>query len=167
VSSRIPAWLPPSAGTDIDLLLLGLKPAARLQVGGRKHELRRWARVHGLFCSADCDGYAVLSHDGWIARRVLDIDRRPGRHTIALGRMLGYPECCSRAAAKVGEEGIDALCGQVSARRFRGRFKGIDPSDYLIGKALLSHVPCSHICEASAALVRRRVRRGRSRCFCR
>lgn len=157
MTGLIPSWLPPSAVTDIDLLVLGLKPAARLYVGERGRETRRWARVRGLFCSADRDGYAVLSRSGATARRVLDVDRRPGRHVVALGRMLGYPECCARAAAKVGDEGIDAMCDAMATRRFRGRFKGIDPGPYRAGRALLSHVPCSQSCEASAALVRRRV----------
>ncbi|MFK3888824.1 hypothetical protein [Sphingomonas sp. NPDC079357] len=156
MTGRIPSWLPPSAVTDIDLLMLGLKPAARLYVGERGREIRGWARVQGLFCSADRDGYAVLSRSGATARRVLDVDRRPGRHAVALGRMLGYPECCTRAAAKVGDEGIDAMCDAVAARRFRGKFKGIDPGAYRAGRALLSHVPCSHNCGASAKLAMRR-----------
>lgn len=156
MTCRLPSWLPPSAVTDVDLLMLGLKPAARLYVGGRGREIRRWARVQGLFCSTDRDGYAVLSRSGSTARRALDIDRRPGRHAIALGRLLGYPECCSRAAARVGDEGIDALCDAVASRRFRGRFKGIDPGAYPAGRSQLSHVPCSHNCEASAALAMRR-----------
>lgn len=158
MTGRVPSWLPPSAVTDIDLLILGLKPAARFHVGGRRHETRRWARARGLFCSMDRDGYAVLSRSGSTARRVLEVDRRPGRHAIALGRMLGYPECCCRAAARVGDEGIDALCDAVAARRFRGRFEGIDPGAYRTGQALLSHVPCSPICEASAVLAMRRAK---------
>lgn len=152
-----PAWLPPSAAIDMDLLMLGLKPAARLNVGDCGLEIRRWARVRGLFCSVDGDGYAVLSRSGSTARRVLDVDRRPGRHALALGRMLGYPDCCSRAAARVGDEGIDAMCQALATRRFRGRFRFINPGGYRSGRALLSHVPCSHWCEASAAMAMRRV----------
>lgn len=134
----------------------GLKPATRIHVGRKRAEIRRWARRQGLFASADLDGYAVLSRSGLAARRALEVDRRPGRHTIALGRMLGYPDCCSRAAAHTGDEGIDAMAEAVAARRFRGRFGLIDPGTYLAGSALISHVPCSHVCEASAALAARR-----------
>ena len=158
MTGRLPSWLPPSAATDLDLLLMGLKPAARLHVRERRSKIRRWARSQGLFCSTDTDGYAVLSRDGAIARRLLDLDRRPGRHAIALGRMLGYPECCSRAAARVGEARIDDWGDAIAARRFRGRFRKIDPGAYRAGGALLSHVPCSHVCEASAKLVKRRAR---------
>ena len=149
-----PPWLSPSAATDLAMLLAGTKPAARLRVGAHRADVRRWARRQGLYASTDRDGYAVLSRSGTTARRVLGVDGRPGRHTMALGRMLGYPECCSRAAARAGEEGIDALAGAISALRFRGRFAAIDPTHYLTGGALLSHVPCSHTCAASATLAR-------------
>lgn len=153
----LPPWLPPSAATDIGLLVDGLKPAVRIHVGDNRIEMRRWARRLGLFTSTDRDGYAVLSRSGAASRRALDIDRRPGRHTIALGRMLGYPECCNRAAARVGDEGIDALCDDIAARRFRGRFRAIDPGAYAAGRAAISHVPCSHTCNASAIMAERRV----------
>lgn len=146
--------MPASAATDLHLLMRGLKPAARLLVGDNRNEIRRWARRQGLFASTDRDGYAVLSRSGSAARRVLEIDRRPGPHAIALGRLLGYPECCARAAARVGEDGIDGFCEAIAARRFRGRFRPIDPGAYLSGGALISHVPCSHTCDASASLAR-------------
>lgn len=155
MSRRTPSWLPPSASIDLGLLMRGLKPAARVYVGDRRSEVRRWARRNGLFVSSDRDGFAVLARNGAMARRVLDVDRRPGRHTFALGRLLGYPECCSRAAARAGDEGIDAFGESMSTRRFRGRFRAIDPGAYLTGGALLSHVPCSHICDASASLAER------------
>lgn len=151
-----PIWLTPSALTDIGLLIRGLKPAARIHIGSERDEVRRWARRNGLFASTDRDGYAVLSRSGLAARRALEIDRRPGRHTIALGRMLGYPDCCSRAASHAGDEGIDAMAEAIATRRFRGRFGSIDPAAYLAGMALISHVPCSHVCEASAVLAARR-----------
>jgi hypothetical protein len=144
-----PGWLPASATIDLRLLLAGRKPVVRLHVGERRLELRRWARRHGLFACTDRDGYVALSRSGTSARRVLDLDRRPGRHTVALGLMLGYPICCSRAAARVGDEGIDRLHASIAARRFRGRFATIDPGGYLDGSAAVSHVPCSSNCVAS------------------
>lgn len=157
MTRRAPSWLPLSAQTDIALLLADLKPAARIHAGSRRLELRRWARRNGLFASSDPMGFVVLARQGMIARRVLDVDRRPGRHTIALGRLLGYPECCCRAAGRVGDEGIDDLQAAMALRRFRGRFELINPGDYLDGKARLSHVPCSHNCAASLALALRSV----------
>lgn len=151
----VPDWLPRSAITDIVQLTCNTKPAVRLRVGDRGGELRRWARRLGFFTSVDTDGYAALSRNPSVARRVIDLDRRPGRHTLALGTLLGYPPCCSRAAARAGDEGIDRLHQAVSARRFHGQFRLIDPSRYFDGRSITSHVPCSHRCTASLALAMR------------
>lgn len=152
---EVPDWLPPSAITDIRLLLRNAKPAARLHVGHHGGELRRWARRLGLFTSVDTDGYAAISRSPAVARRIIDLDRRSGRHTLALGAMLGYPACCSRAASRVGDEGIDRWHQNVSGRRFHGRFRAIDPSGYLEGTSRISHVPCSHRCKSSLTLAKR------------
>lgn len=142
----LPGWLPPSAVTDVTLVLRGHKPAARVSVGPRGGDLRRWARRQGLFTSVDAEGFAAISRDPATARRVIDLDRRPGRHTLALGTMLGYPPCCSRAAARVGDEGIDRQHAAITTQRFYGRFLAIDPSGYADGSSRISHVPCSPRC---------------------
>lgn len=155
MNAAIPNWLPRSAFTDLSMIIRDLKPAARLQVGTRAAEMRRWARRHGMYSSSDQDGYVVIAKSAARARRALDLDRRPGRHTVALGLMLGYPQCCSRAAARAGDEGIDALHARICALPFHGRFRMIDPVAYLDGGALISHVPCSNTCSASLALALR------------
>jgi len=154
----LPPWLSASAGTDLTQLLAGAKPAARLVAGCRTRDTRRWARRHGLFASFDRAGYIVLSRNAATARRVLQLDGRPGRHTAGLGVLLGYPRCCCRAAARVGDEGIDRLHSRLAKRRFPGCFKLIDPSCYQVGGSVLSHVPCSPVCRASLAIARRIVR---------
>jgi len=146
---HLPGWLPPSAVTDVTLVLRGHKPAARVSVGPRVGDLRRWARRHGLFTSIDADGFAAISRNPATARRVIDLDRRPGRHTLALGTMLGYPPCCSRAAARGGDEGIDRWHATMESRQFHGRFRAIDPSGYVDGSSRISHVPCSTRCQPS------------------
>lgn len=147
-----PEWLVSSARTDIGLLLAGLKPAARIDGRGMDREIRRWARRRGLFTSGDGSGYLVLSRCGTLSRRAIALDGRAGRHTHALGRMLGYPDCCSRAAARVGDEGIDGMAMMVGAHRFHGLFRAIDPTSYRSGGSLLAHVPCSHRCVKSLVL---------------
>lgn len=149
---RAPAWLPASALTDLRQLAAGLRPAVRLSIGRRTTELRRWARLQGYFTASDDEGYVVLSRNPAHARRTLRVDRWPGRHTAALGALLGYPPCCSRAAARVGDEGIDRLQAGVAGGAFIGLFTLIDPSGYLSGRALISHVPCSRRCVASLAM---------------
>lgn len=155
MTARMPSWLPASARTDLALLKADLKPAARLWVNVPLVEVRRWARRNGFFLSGDRDGFVVLSRQPAIARRVLELDRRPGKHTAALGKMLGYPVCCTRAAARGGDEGIDHRHDVIAARRFHGLFALINPKDYLEGRGLLSHVPCTHNCAASLVLALR------------
>lgn len=147
-----PSWLSPSVAVDVMLLLAGVKPAIRVESHGRRLELRRWARRHGLFASFDQEGFVALSRSASHSRRVIDVDGRPGRHTLLLGTLLGYPACCGRAAARVGDEGIDELAERIAGRRFIGRFRRIDPVAYRVGSAAISHVPCSSRCEASLAL---------------
>jgi hypothetical protein len=84
-----------------------------------------------------------------LGRRVMALDRSPGNHTYSFGRALGYPPCCCRAAAGVGDHAIDAWAEQFRAARFYGRFRQIDPSGYREGRALISHVPCSTSCGPS------------------
>ena len=151
----LPQWLVPSAKPELVQVLNGTKPAARLYVGSRTGDMRRWARRLGLFASTDRDGYVVLSRKSAASRRILELDRRPGRHTLALGMFLGYPRCCSRAAARCGDEGIDAMHDKIAARRFHGRFEMINPAAYRQGGTILSHVPCSHRCVASLSLAAR------------
>jgi len=150
---RIPEWLAPSARTDLSWLLSNRRSVVRLHVGRQQLALRRWARRHGLFASADADGYVAISREAIHARRVIDLDRRPGRHTHALGLLLGYPRCCSRSIDRFGDEGIDARHAVLSGRRFHGQFRAIDPTGYLAGQAYISHVPCSHRCSFSLAQV--------------
>ena len=154
-SAPAQGWMRPSAQVDLAQLRRSLRPVVRseLEPGADRLKVRQWARRQGLYLSLDRDGFFALSPIAVAARRVLRIDARPGRHAIALGRALGYPACCSREAARRGEENIDAWSGAMSRRRFFGRFRAIGPGDYAAGGGYISHVPCSHRCAASLRLV--------------
>lgn len=152
---RAPDWLPVSARTDLRQLRFGVRPTIRLVAGHRVPDLRRWARRNGYFAAGDRDGYVVLSRQPSLARIALRVDRRPGRHTIALGLLLGYPPCCSRAAARVGDEGIDHWHTAIAGGRFIGLYKLTNPYGYTFGSALNSHVPCSRRCAASLLMALR------------
>ncbi len=146
-----PGWMRPSAQVDLAQLRRSIRPAIRSQVAGPvdRTELRRWTRRTGLFAVVDKDGFFSLSADASSARRVLRIDARAGRHVVALGRALGYPICCCRAAARCKEERLDAWAEVISSRRFVGLFRLIQPKGYLNGSSSISHVPCSARCAAS------------------
>jgi hypothetical protein len=151
-----PRWMRASAEVDLDQLRCSIRPAIRSQVRGRldRREIRRWARLAGLFVAVDKDGFFSMSRSASSARRVLRIDSRPGRHTTALGRALGYPLCCCLAAARRKDEGLDEWARAMSSRRFVGLFRLIDPSGYVTGSANISHVPCSPCCSASLRMAR-------------
>src|SRR3546814_12102422 len=85
----------------------------------------------------------------------MSIDRERGNHTAHLGLMLGYPRCCARAAARVGESSLDTWAAGLTRRRFLGRFTAIQITGYRQGRALISHIPCSPNCLASLLLARR------------
>jgi hypothetical protein len=146
-----PAWLRASAQVDLAQLRRSIRPVMRSQVTGRldRTELRRWARRAGLYAAMDGEGFFALSRHAGSARRVLRMDARPGRHLVALGRALGYPICCCRAAARCKEEGLDSWSEAIASRRFIGLFRLIQPRDYLTGRSSISHVPCSPRCAAS------------------
>ncbi len=115
-------------------------------------EIDRWRRRLGLFGVIDADGFIVLSRRSGYVRRLLDLDRSPGDHTMALGRRLGYPACCARAASRVGEAGLDGWADGLRNRRFMGRFTVIQVDRYAMGSAAISHIPCSPSCLPSLSM---------------
>jgi hypothetical protein len=147
----LPSWLKPSASVDLAQLYFGIRPAMRteLQRPASDAAIQRWTRRFRLFPLLDKDRFLVISRSAALSRRVLALDRRPGDHTYALGLMLGYPRCCCRAAAQVGDEALDAWSETRSKNAFYGRFKAINPHGYRDGRALISHIPCSARCLAS------------------
>lgn len=147
----LPPWLKPSAAVDLLQLMASIRPAVRTELAQPADHLtvRRWARSHGWYVAMDDDGFLVLSSSPTLARRVLAIDRSPRNHTGMLGRALGYPPCCCRAADRVGEHALDSWAISVDALTFVGRFKAISPRGYLHGRSLLSHIPCSPACRLS------------------
>jgi hypothetical protein len=149
--SILPSWLKPSASVDLAQVWFRIRPAMRTELAQRTNpaEIRRWALRFGLFPAVDHDMFLVLSGTPSLSRRILNMDRGPGNHTFALGCSLGYPYCCCRKAALVGDAGLDALAGTFHPEDFWGPFKMINPLGYKEGCALISHVPCSPRCMPS------------------
>lgn len=140
-----------SARVDLLGLLSGVRPAIRLTHGSSDAVpvmIAAWAVETGLGSAGD-DEYTVISSDGPHASLVLDWDRATVPHERELGRLLGYPSCCTQAIADIGEQHIDAAAGRAAAGKFEGEFQLIDVAQYGQGLALLSHVPCSPRCSAS------------------
>lgn len=160
-----PSWALPSFRIDLRCLLSGVRPTVRTTATGARDqaEVFAWARRMGLHAVLDSAGFVTLSRSASRARRAMDVDWSPGHHTAALGLLLGYPACCARTAARVGDAGLDAW-KTPERRRYVGRFAAIDVGGYGRGHGFLSHVPCSPRCvpslrqaEAAAAWERRRM----------
>ena len=149
--TTLPPWLKPSARTDILHLAAKIRPAIRteLAVPVRQEIVRSWMRRFGWCTAIDRDDFLVVARSSTQVRMILAIDRDDSPHTFRLGRELGYPTCCCRAAANVGEQNLDSWALALSQRRFIGRFRLIDPIRYREGNALVSHIPCSPFCQAS------------------
>lgn len=147
----IPCWLKRSARVDIAQLCHGIRPVIRTELSAPRDNaaVHRWIARLGLYSVSDGDGFVCISRIPYLARGVLALDRSVANHTFELGIRLGYPFCCCRRAAEIGEEGLDAAALAFLPDHFSGRFKLIDPSRYLEGKAFISHIPCSPRCQAS------------------
>lgn len=151
LASPLPSWLKPSAAVDLAQLWFCIRPMMRTELARpvARETVRQWARHYRFFAALDDDGFLVLSRTPCLSRRTLDLDRSPGDPTFALGRRLGYPYCCCRKAASMGDAALDALAGRFCSEDFFGRFKLISPLGYGDGHALISHIPCSPRCMPS------------------
>lgn len=151
-----PKWLKPSAEVDILQVLAGLRPALRTELESpiAEEEFGRWRRRLGLFGIIDKDSFVVLAPRSELCRKIMSIDQASGNHTAHLGRLLGYPFCCVRAAARIGEPYLDAWAASLTKRGFLGEFVAIDISGYRQGQALISHIPCSPHCLASLMMAK-------------
>jgi hypothetical protein len=146
--------LRPSVLVDFVLFLACEKPAVRLMVDNKDgfEALGKWCRQWGFDFAADEEDFACVSSEPGTASRVLEIDRRAYAHEIELGRALGYPACCCERVAEVGESEIDSYALVVEGWSFEGPYRRINPAGYRLGRALISHLPCSPTCEASLAI---------------
>lgn len=146
--------LPSSALVDLLLFSIGEKPAVRLRPHNAEGIARlvSWCVSAGLFSATDSDGYACVARSQINADQVIDIDRRFEPHEYDLGLALGYPECCCRAIASLGEGRIDGQADQAARWQYQGRFRRINPKGYCEGLSLISHVPCCPQCRSSLAI---------------
>lgn len=150
----MPDWLKPSARVDLALVLARTRDVLRSDLGAPADlsAIAKFARRYGLFAAKDPDGFIALSRRPGLGRRLLALDAAPDEHVMPLGRLLGYPPCCCRAARRVGEDQLDVWAARP--RRHIGRYRLIDVSSYDTGEALVSHIPCSAACRASLKIAR-------------
>lgn len=149
--------LSPSTAVDVCQWLACRKPAVRISSPpdnvGRKG-LRSSLALAGLHFDED-DEFFCIARTPMAAARVLGVDRLSRPHTFELGRLLGYPPCCCRFAADHGEAALDELDARVGTWDFQSGYAVLDSSCYLQGHALISHIPCSIVCNTSHILAKR------------
>ncbi len=148
--------LPPSAAVDALQMAAGVKRALRTRLAGpdASTAVAEWCDRHRLSHLVDDEGYASIAVDRPLAALILEVDRQVGPHEAPLGRLLGYPACCSEFVAEGGEDRIDVLACEAARWPFRGDYRLIDPSLYLAGESLVCHVPCSPTCDRSLEMAR-------------
>ena len=148
--------LPPSAAVDALHVAVGTKSAMRTRLAGPRalDAVTAWSDRHGLAIVGDEEGYVCIAVDRALAALVLEIDRMDTSHEASLGLLLGYPHCCCEFVAEWGEARIDELAGEVVRWAFEGIYQLIDPAHYVVGRSLVSHLPCSPTCNRSLQLAR-------------
>lgn len=142
-------WLDLSPSVRVDILGIHAyrKPAIRIAVRDAAIAARTTASfVDAGWASARDEEYLVAASTGQMARHILDVDRRTQPHALELGLLLGYPECCARATAAVGEENIDDQAKRLGEDCDREQVHHLDARHYLTGLALVPYVACSPRC---------------------
>lgn len=154
------AALPPSALVDALHLAAGTKRVirTRLLADAPAESALGWSRAAGLAGVVDAQRYFFAGLTRQDVERAATLDAAVTPHEILFGTLLGYPDCCCRAVAAVGEENIDAHAAAVGRWAFAGRHRLIDPGEYRGGLALVSHLPCSPACDQSLELAERVLR---------
>jgi hypothetical protein len=146
----------------IDLPWPDLSPSVRVDVLGihayRKPALRIAVRDAAIaacttaafadagWASAHDEEYLVAAATAQMARHILEVDRMPQPHALELGLLLGYPECCARATAAIGEENIDAQATRLGEDCDLEQAHHLDARGYSTGLALVPYVACSPRC---------------------
>ena len=149
---ELPNGLPKSSYIDFLLFLADLKPSLRIKISKYEHkrELTEWCEKNGFYLLLGKDDYLFIGKNKDMLSQLEQIDTSNLPHEYELGRLLGYPDCCCKRIADIGEKNIDDYEKKfIETSDFIGAFELIDPQGYKDGYALISHIPCSPICEDS------------------
>lgn len=146
----------PTAKVDLTLMLVGLKPAARISFEGDVPKNRKtkdgsshiFHQHHMYTLQRDASLYIARSN---ICQLLFNADNSGEAHEQVFGTLLGYPLCCVKSIAVQGEQNIDntdkIFLKTLDSNLLEHRF--LNTSYYTQGYALVSHVPCQAGCKAS------------------
>ena len=105
----LPPDLTPSSYIDFHLLLGCLKSTVRLHMPQPRaqHVVDFWGEVHGYASVSNSSGYIYIAKTQDDALRLQELDDSHKAYEYRLGLLFGYPSCCCRRAAEVGESHLD------------------------------------------------------------
>lgn len=148
----LPKSLKPSDYVDFLLFLSNEKPCLRLGYNQQDvyEEMIVWCEKHNISYLVSNAGFMYISKRLVLAYIAKIIDDSMMNHTFLFGKLLGYPTCCSKQIAKIGESNIDEYeKALVSNTSFQEPYHLINPQGYIEGYSLISHIPCCAQCKRS------------------
>lgn len=146
--SQLGLYMPLSANIDVILMILGLKPAIRTKFKqpDKFERIKDWCNDWNFSFYMDTDSYIYVARDAKLVKQLINLDHLTQKEEDKFGMFLGYPNCCCKKIAKIGEEHIDNYEQDLCQKKFRAFFRLINPQNYRKGTAFISHVPCSTTC---------------------
>lgn len=153
--SDLPECLKPSDYVDMLLFLSFHKPVIRLgkNSDGIYSLASDWCNRHSFRYFISTAGFMYIARKKFLPFITSFVDDLPFPHATLLGKLLGYPKCCTHKITELGENKIDEWeLTEFGDELLTGEYSLINPKLYTKGTALISHVPCSNRCEASLRL---------------
>lgn len=148
----VPTLLKPADYVDILLFLINKKLTLRLAFNESKsyNEVISWCKKYKFHYIISKSGFMYISKKYLLAWITMKCDDSTYNHTLILGLLLGYPLCCSRKVASIGELEIDNYENElISNNSFEEPYNIINPKGYIYGYSFISHVPCCASCNKS------------------
>ena len=148
----LPKFLRPSDYIDFLLFLMKEKPCLRLGKNSEAiyNSVIEWCKKFNYKWLVSEEGYMYISQNRILTFITRMVDDSVREHSYLLGKLLGYPKCCSKKIATIGEAHIDEYEQLLIAQsEFSGDYSIINPEGYIAGYALISHVPCCGKCKKS------------------
>lgn len=155
---NLPLDLKPSDYIDFLLFLSNLKPCVRL--GYNKFDVYNkmiiWCKRYDYYYVVSSEKFMYISKKKFINIFAMKVDNSLYKHSFILGLLFGYPSCCSKKIASIGENNIDAYeTSLVSNSGFPNPYHITNPNGYIRGECLISHIPCCDHCKRTLLIAQR------------
>lgn len=154
--SNLPKNLKKSDYIDMLLFLLDIKQCVRLgsNDAAAYSLMIKWCAKYKYAYVLGSSQLMYIAKNRFIAKIAQIADDSKYNHSYTLGRLLGYPGCCCKKIASVGENNIDEFEKALAQKGFSPPFDIINPAGYIEGYAFISHVPCCSTCIKSLRIAK-------------